>query len=65
VGSPQDKNHILSFLSWDNICSPKALGGLGPRSMEFHNSFLLARIGWKMTPNQPLLWVDALKGKYL
>jgi hypothetical protein len=64
-GFPQDKNHNLSFLSWDNICSPKALGGLGLRSMEFHNSSLLARLSWKMTTNQPLLWVDALRGKYL
>jgi hypothetical protein len=54
-GFPQDKNHNLSFLSWDNICSPKALGGLGLHSMEFQNSSLLAGLGWKMTTNQPLL----------
>jgi hypothetical protein len=64
-GFPQEKNHKLSFLSWDNICSPKASGGLGLRSIEFQNSSLLARLGWKMTTNQPLLWVDALRGKYL
>jgi hypothetical protein len=33
--------------------------------MEFLNNSLLARLGWKMTTNQPLLWVDALRDKYL
>lgn len=64
-GFPQDKKHNLSLLSRGNICQPKALGGLGIRSMEFLNSSLLARLGWKMVSNQPLLWVDALRGKYL
>ncbi|XP_059451121.1 uncharacterized protein LOC132181912 [Corylus avellana] len=53
-GFPQDKKHNLSFLSWENICKPKVLGGLGIRSMEFLNNSLLARLGWKMTINQPL-----------
>ena len=64
-GFPQDKKHNLSFLSWEKICQPKALGGLGICSMEFINSSLLARLGWKMLSNEPLLWVEALRGKYL
>jgi hypothetical protein len=31
--------------------------------MEFLNNSLLARLGWKLTLNEPLLWVDALKRK--
>jgi hypothetical protein len=64
-GFPQDKKHNLSLLSCESICQPKALGGLGLRSMKFLNHSLLARLGWKMTSNQPLLWVDVLRGKYL
>jgi hypothetical protein len=64
-GYPQDKKHCLSLLSWDNICKPKAFGGLGIRTMEVINNSLLARIGWKMVSNQPHLWVDTLRGKYL
>ena len=64
-GYLQDKKHCLSLLSWENICKPKSLGGLGIRTMEVINNSLLARIGWKMTSNQPHLWVDSLRGKYL
>jgi hypothetical protein len=64
-GFSQDKKHSLSFLSWDSICKPKTLGGLGIWSMDSLNKALLARLGWKMVSNQPLLWVDSLKGKYL
>jgi hypothetical protein len=58
-------SHNLSFLAWSNICQPKSAGGLGIRSLEFLNKALLARLGWKIVTNQPLLWVEALKGKYL
>jgi hypothetical protein len=63
-GFPQDKKHNLTFLSWDNICQPKDLGGLGICSMEFINNSLLAQLGWKLVLDEPLLWVKALKGKY-
>jgi hypothetical protein len=64
-GYPQDKKHGLSLLAWANICKPKSLGGIGIRSMEDMNNSLLARLGWKMVSNQPHLWVDSLRGKYL
>jgi hypothetical protein len=64
-GFPQDKKYCLSLLSWDSICKPKSLGGLGVRSMASLNKALLARLGWKLVSNQPLPWVDSLRGKYL
>jgi hypothetical protein len=63
-GFLKEKKHNLSFLSWDNICQPKALGCLGFSSMEFLNQSLLAWLGWKMTSSVPLLWVEALRSKY-
>jgi hypothetical protein len=62
---PQDKKHSLSFLSWDTICQPKALVGLGIRPLKFINHSLLARLGWKLTINDTAPWVDVLKSKYL
>jgi hypothetical protein len=50
-GFSQDKKHSLVFLSWDTICQPKALGGLGIRPLKFLNHSLLARLGWKLTIN--------------
>jgi hypothetical protein len=64
-GFPQDKKHNLSFLAWDNICKPKALGGLGIRNMETMNLSLLAKLGWKIIIDPSLLWVAALSRKYL
>jgi hypothetical protein len=64
-GFPQDKKHNLSLISWESICKPKALGGLGICSMEFINNSLLARLGWKLISKEPLLQVEALSGKYL
>jgi hypothetical protein len=64
-GFPQNKSHNLTLLAWDNICKPKSLGGLGIRSMDFMNHSLLARLGWKLTSKQPLLWVTALTSKYV
>lgn len=64
-GFPQDKQNNLSLLAWDNICQSKALSGLGIRSMKFLNNSLLAWLGWKMVSNAHILWVDALRAKYL
>ena len=50
------------ILSWDNFCNLKSLGGLGIPSMKAMNDSLLARLGSKMVSNQPLLWVDSLRG---
>lgn len=57
-GFSQDKCHCLTLLAWDNICQPKGLGGLGLRFMQLMNNSLLARLGWKLTSNQPLFWVN-------
>jgi hypothetical protein len=59
-GFPSEKKHNLTLLGWDKICSPKAVGGLGLRSMECQNISLVAKLGWKILINQDLLWVKAL-----
>lgn len=33
--------------------------------MEFQNNALLAKLGWKILTNQNLLWIQALRAKYL
>lgn len=63
-GFQQENKHNLMFLAGDNICKPKALGGVGIKSMEFMNKAFLARLGWKLASDQPSLWVDVLQSKY-
>jgi hypothetical protein len=55
-GFPHNKTHNLTLLAWDNNCKLKSLGGLGIRSMDFMNLSLLARLGWKLTSKQPLIY---------
>lgn len=64
-GFPQDKEKNLTLLSWKSICTLKSIGGLGIITMEFQNRALLSKLGWQIYSNQDLLWVRALKAKYL
>jgi hypothetical protein len=41
------------------------MGGLGLRSMLSQNQALLARLGWKILRDEDLLWIKALRKKYL
>lgn len=38
----------LTLKAWHSICLPKAMGGLGIRSLSYVNIALLARQGWAM-----------------
>jgi hypothetical protein len=62
---PQEKKKNLTLLPWKSICTPKYVGGLGIRTMELQNRALLSKLGWQIHSNQDLLWVRALKAKYL
>jgi hypothetical protein len=64
-GFPPEKLRNLSLKSWNSICSPKALGGLGLRKMEEVNLALISKLGWKLLTQADSLWVCQLKGKYI
>lgn len=57
--------HHLTLKSWQSICLPKALGGLGIRSLSRMNVALLGRQGWKLVSGDSSLWVSLCKAKYL
>jgi hypothetical protein len=44
-GFPSEKLRNLSLKSWNSLCSPKALGGLGLREMEEVNLALISKLG--------------------
>jgi hypothetical protein len=64
-GFPPEKIRNLSLKSWNSICSPKALGGLGLRKMEEVNLALITKLGWQLLTQVDSLWVAQLKGKYI
>jgi hypothetical protein len=55
----------FSFFLGITFVSPNLWVVFGIWSMASLNNAVLARLGWKMVSNQPLLWVDSFRGKYI
>jgi hypothetical protein len=64
-GFRSSKSRNLSLKSWNSLCIPKALGGLGLRRMKDVNLALIAKLGWKLLTGADSLWISQLTGKYL
>lgn len=55
------KNHLIS---WETICSPKEMGGLGFRSLRLENAAYLMKLQWEVMIKREALWVQVLRFKY-
>ncbi|KAL3627076.1 hypothetical protein CASFOL_028439 [Castilleja foliolosa] len=55
----------LCLKSWDSLCSPKSVGGLGLRRMRDLNTALLSKQAWNIASDKNTLWVKLIKSKYL
>ncbi|XP_062114152.1 uncharacterized protein LOC133825189 [Humulus lupulus] len=55
----------LHFASWQQVCRPKAFGGLGLRERSSWNRALLAKYIWAVTNKQDTLWVKWVQHVYL
>jgi hypothetical protein len=62
---PSSKTRNLSLKSWNSICTPKVLSGLGIRRMKDVNLALISKLGWKLLTGSDSLWVSQLSSKYL
>jgi hypothetical protein len=60
-----NKTRNLTLKSWDSICLPKELGGLGVKKMRDVNLALISKLGWNLICNANKMWVSQLRGKYL
>lgn len=56
----------LYMVSWNKICQPKALDGLGFQQASRSNNAFMAKLGWQVvTGKGGKLWVNVIKHKYL
>ncbi|KAB1216244.1 hypothetical protein CJ030_MR4G005810 [Morella rubra] len=64
-GYKQDKARNLSLHSWDKICTPRPLGGIGIRLMCDTNMALISKMGWMISLFGNRSCVNLLQAKYL
>lgn len=55
----------MNMVSWDKMCRPKKLGGLGFGKTEAINKAFLAKLAWRVTSEEENLWIEVGKSKYL
>lgn len=54
----------IHWVSWETMCRPKCLGGMGFKDLVSFNKSLLAKQGWRLIRNLTSLLALALKGRY-
>ena len=54
----------MAWLSWDKMCIPKALVGMGFKLLKHFNLAPLAKQGWQLQVGQNSLVYQVLKAKY-
>ncbi|XP_077237378.1 uncharacterized protein LOC143879071 [Tasmannia lanceolata] len=62
-GSNQTKN--IHLIAWDNLCKPKAEGGVGIRHLRDINQVGQMKQFWALASGKPSLWKDWISCKYI
>uniref|UniRef100_A0A803NIA9 Uncharacterized protein n=1 Tax=Cannabis sativa TaxID=3483 RepID=A0A803NIA9_CANSA len=61
----KDNRPKIHLASWEKVCLPKALGGLGFKDGSRWNKASLARFIWDIMNKKDLLWVKWVNAVYL
>ncbi|KAH9667242.1 putative ribonuclease H protein [Citrus sinensis] len=64
IWSGNSNQQRMSMVSWDNLCKPKAYGGLGLKDLNVMNKALLMKLSWGVISAKDSLWVQVLCTKY-
>lgn len=59
-----EETRRIHWVSWDSLCQPKCMGGLGFRNMELFNQALFAKQYWRVLQDPSSLLCSVLKGRY-
>src|SRR5687768_16978813 len=54
----------IHWKSWDVMCTPKCLGGLGFKDLEVFNVALLGKQAWRLVHKENSLFSKVMKAKY-
>ncbi|XP_058764980.1 uncharacterized protein LOC131638429 [Vicia villosa] len=54
----------VNWVSWHNICKPKAEGGLGIKHIDHFNNALLSKWKWRILKEGSSLWKNILESRY-
>ncbi|KAL5538858.1 hypothetical protein UlMin_043555 [Ulmus minor] len=64
-GTKEENARPLCLKAWDDLCVPKAYGGLGLRRMSSMNQAIIAKWGWDLLMGKNSQCLLFLQGKYL
>ena len=64
-GGKTDGSKIFNLISWEMVCNPKQLGGLGIKDPHDMNQALGAKFLWRLCTSESAWWKAALHKKYM
>ncbi|PON41703.1 hypothetical protein PanWU01x14_287660 [Parasponia andersonii] len=60
-GNDEKYDHLVA---WEDVCQPKAKGGLGIRNLALQNKALSFKRLWRFPQEKNSLWYKVIKSKY-
>jgi hypothetical protein len=62
--SGKSESHVIPWVRWEKIATPKALGGWGLKNIFYFSKALAAKGGWCLL-NTTSLWTKVIRQKYI